>query len=243
VYRDRVVALLAFAGLDAALQAAHVLRGELDSLEAVELFLEPGLALVCEKLALARPFARPHEAYVLVEAADRRDPTEDLSAVVARLDGLRDAAVASDAHRRAELWRYREGHTTAINLLGPPHKLDVTVPIGGLGPFMHRVPDVVADLAPNAVTWLFGHAGDGNVHVNITGLDPDDERVDEAVLELVASMGGSISAEHGIGTAKRRWLRLAHTDAEIAAMAAIKDALDPDRILNPNALLPRAQAR
>jgi FAD/FMN-containing dehydrogenase len=72
----------------------------------------------------------------------------------------------------------------------------------------------------------------------VTGVDPDDERVDDHVLGLVVSSGGSISAEHGIGTAKKRWLPLNRTASEIAAMRAVKGALDPHGILNPNALLP-----
>ena len=91
---------------------------------------------------------------------------------------------------------------------------------------------------PSAQVWLFGHAGDGNLHVNVTGPAPDDERVDETVLTLVADLGGSISAEHGIGTAKKRWLHLNRSPDEIAAMRAIKHALDPQGILNPNVLLP-----
>ena len=66
----------------------------------------------------------------------------------------------------------------------------------------------VAAVAPDARVWLFGHAGDGNVHVNVTGVAPDDDRVTDAVLRLVAELHGSISAEHGIGTAKRRWVHL-----------------------------------
>ena len=87
-------------------------------------------------------------------------------------------------------------------------------------------------------TWLFGHVGDGNIHVNVTGLPPDDDRVDDAVLGLVAEFGGSISAEHGIGTAKRRWLHLSRTPAEVEAFRSLKRALDPDGVLNPNVLLP-----
>jgi FAD/FMN-containing dehydrogenase len=79
--------------------------------------------------------------------------------------------------------------------------------------------------------------GDGNIHVNVTGLAPDDERVDDAVFRLVAELGGSISAEHGIGTAKRRWLHLSRSPEERAAFRSIKDALDPDGILNPGVLL------
>jgi FAD/FMN-containing dehydrogenase len=83
---------------------------------------------------------------------------------------------------------------------------------------------------------LFGHVGDGNLHVNILGLAPGDDTVDHAVLELVARHGGSISAEHGIGVAKRADLHLTRTPAEIAAMRSIKAALDPDARLNPGVI-------
>ena len=71
----------------------------------------------------------------------------------------------------------------------------------------------------------------------MSGLDPDDERVDEEVFALVGRYGGSISAEHGIGTAKKRWLHLSRTAEEITAFRAIKGALDPDGVLNPNVLV------
>ncbi|HWD50876.1 MAG TPA: FAD-linked oxidase C-terminal domain-containing protein, partial [Acidimicrobiales bacterium] len=136
------------------------------------------------------------------------------------------------------LWRYREAHTEAVNTLGPPHKLDVTLPLGSLAEFVDRVPERVRAVVPTARTWLFGHAGDGNIHVNVTGLPPEDDRVDEAVLRMVGEFGGSISAEHGIGTAKRRWLSLSRSPEEISAFRSIKRALDPDGVLNPNVLLP-----
>ena len=81
-----------------------------------------------------------------------------------------DAAVA-DSGRAAALWGYRERHTEAINLLGPPHKLDVTLPADRLAHFVDSVPAVVGKVAPDAQVWLFGHVADGNIHVNITGLD------------------------------------------------------------------------
>ena len=85
--------------------------------------------------------------------------------------------------------------------------------------------------------WLFGHAADGNVHVNVTGIPPGDDAVDDAVFKLAAAMGGSVSAEHGIGTAKRRWLHLNRTEDEVAAFGVLKAALDPDGVLNPSVLL------
>jgi FAD/FMN-containing dehydrogenase len=119
--------------------------------------------------------------------------------------------------------------------LGPaPHKLDVTLPLGSLAAFVDEVREVTR---PHRCV-LFGHAADGNVHVNLVGPAPDDETVDDAVLRLVAERAGSISAEHGIGTAKKRWLHLNRSAAEIDAFRAIKAALDPAGMLNPNALLP-----
>jgi FAD/FMN-containing dehydrogenase len=98
----------------------------------------------------------------------------------------------------------------------------------------------VHELVPGARTILFGHLGDGNVHVNVLGADPDDLRVDEAVLRLVAAAGGTISAEHGVGVAKAHWLGLVRPPGELAAMRAVKHALDPRGILNPGAVLPPA---
>jgi FAD/FMN-containing dehydrogenase len=105
-----------------------------------------------------------------------------------------------------------------------------------LAEFVGRVHAVVASVSRTAEVWLFGHAADGNIHVNVTGIAPDDETVDDAVFRLAAELGGSVSAEHGIGTAKRRWLHLNRTESEIAVFEALKGALDPDRVLNPSVL-------
>ena len=233
-----VVALLAFDDIDAALDAVGGLRRALDCLQAVELFFQDGLDLVCERLGLARPFAARHRAFVLVEAAAGTDPTVALADAIEGLAGLSDVAVAGDDRAARDLWRYREAHTEAINLLGPPHKLDVTLPADQLPGFVAEVADQVSAVAPDAVVWLFGHAADGNIHVNVTGVEPDDDRVTDAVLQLVARRRGSISAEHGIGTAKRKWLHLVRSRTEIDAFRAIKRALDPDAVLNPHVLLP-----
>jgi len=236
----KVVALLAFPDVHSALDATAVLRRELTTVEAIELFFDDGLTLVSDTLRLARPFPEDHAVLVLVECADRRDPTAELAAVVEDLDGLADAAVATEPGPRAALWRFREGHTEAINTLGAPHKLDVTLPAANMAHFVHTVRGVIAGVDPGATAWLFGHAADGNIHVNITGVAPDDERTDEAVLRHVASLGGSISAEHGIGTAKRAMLHLNRSEAELAVFRAVKHALDPSAILNPEVLLPPA---
>lgn len=234
----RVTALLSFATVGDAVAAVVPLRRSLPTLEACELMLDSGLELVCRTAQLPAPFPEHAAAYLLVECAAETDPTPELAEAVASLSRVVDVAVGETTSRRAALWAYREGHTEAVNLVGPPHKLDVTLPAHALAEFVDRVAAVIATVAPDADTWLFGHAADGNIHVNVTGVAPDDERVDDGVLQLVAALGGSISAEHGIGTAKKRWLHLCRDAAEVEAFRAIKGALDPDGILNPNVLLP-----
>jgi FAD/FMN-containing dehydrogenase len=236
---ERAVALLAFESAVLAVEAAASLRRWVGVLEAVEFFLQSGLSLVCSTFAFAAPFPSEFPAYLLVEAASASDPTDVLAEVVDSLAGVADVALATSSSRRADLWRYRESHTEAINSVGVPHKLDVSVPLQRLAELVERAPEVVAVVAggDGVRTWLFGHAADGSVHVNVTGVDPADETVDDAVFELVAELGGSVSAEHGIGAAKRRWLQLNRSGSEIAAMRAVKRALDPAGILNPNVLL------
>ncbi|QGG95344.1 FAD-binding oxidoreductase [Actinomarinicola tropica] len=236
---QRAVALVGFTGTAAAVAAIGPLRRRLPALEALELVFADGVAAVGEARGARPPFDGA-AALLLVEVAGSGDLLEGLAPVLADLDGVVDTAVATDGPRCEELWRWRDDHTDVINQVGdtPPHKLDVTVPLDRLGRFVEEVRALVADLAPAARLWLFGHAGDGNLHVNVTGLAPDDETVDRAVVELVAGSGGSISAEHGIGRAKRPWLHLNRTPEEIAAFRSIKDALDPAGILNPGVLVP-----
>jgi len=227
---ERATALLAVGSVGEAMEAFVALRRRAPSLEAAELLLDDGLALVEAEGLASSPFRDRHPAYVLVECAARSDPTEELAEAVAALE-VRDVAVASDATQRAALWMCREGHTEAIARRGVPHKLDVSLPLGAIPAFLAAL----RELQPGAI--VFGHAGDGNLHVNLLGLAPEDDAADEAVLQLVAGHGGSISAEHGVGVAKARWLELTRSPDEIAAMRAIKRALDPDGVLNPGVLL------
>jgi len=240
----RTTGLLAFADGDTAVGALVALRRRLPgTLEAVELFLADGVALVCGHLGLAPPFGRLDPVYLLVEAAAAHDPTDELAEAVLAggvADRALDTAVESDPAGRARLWRYREAHTEAINAAGVPVKLDVTLPVGELAGFLPAACAAVEAAAPGARCILFGHAGDGNVHVNVLGAGAPERTaaVEDAVLRLVARLGGSISAEHGIGTAKRAWLHLNRSPAEIDTFRAIKAAFDPAGILNPHVLLP-----
>ncbi len=234
----RVVALVAMASVDSAVRAVARWRSGMPSLEAAELMLHDGVALVASRFGIPLPFDRPSPVYVLLDAAGELDPTDQLGDAVAGVEGVVDVAVAADSARRTALWRLREEHTPAINTVGVPHKFDVTLPQPRLAEFVDVVGPAVAAVAPAAQVWLFGHIGDGNVHVNVTGVAPESRELDDAVYGLVISMGGSISAEHGIGTAKARYLAADRSPADLTAMRAIKHALDPAGVLNPNVLLP-----
>ncbi|HEX7133172.1 MAG TPA: FAD-binding oxidoreductase [Iamia sp.] len=234
---ERALAALAFATMADAVVAVGELRRSLPGLEAAEAYRAAEADLVAGYLGAAPAIAPAPPVTVLVEAAGHDDPVDALAAVVGSLDGVVDAVVATDGPRRAALWRHRESLTEAIATLGPHHKLDVSLPATELAVFADEVPAHVAAVAPAARTWIFGHLGDGNLHVNVSGVDPDDHAVDDAVLALVLDRRGSISAEHGVGTAKRAWLARQRGPAAVAAMSAVKAALDPAGIMNPAVLL------
>ncbi len=110
------------------------------------------------------------------------------------------------------------------------------MPLSRYADLIDRAADTVRRVDPAARTISYGHIADGNVHVNVLGPVPDDHAVDDAVLELVLELGGSVSAEHGIGVAKVDWLVRDRGEAVVRAMRALKHAWDPSGILNPGVL-------
>lgn len=177
------------------------------------------------------PTLATDEVALLVEWAGDADAPMTLMDAI----GDRSHAVARDSGGRRDLWQVRDRATESIARLGIPHKLDVTLPLSTLASFVIHVTRLVEEARHEV--FVFGHLGDGNLHVNIVGPAAADERIDGAVLELAASLGGSISAEHGIGRHKRSHLPLSRSSTEIAVMRSIKAALDPKGLLNPGVLL------
>ena len=235
--RRRAVAVIGLADAAAAVAAAGKLRRELGTVLAIELFTDAALDLVMRHAAVPPPFADRCPVYLLVEAgADDEDPTDGLVAALDRLEPGDAVAIASDEAGRHRLWQLRERLTESVNAEGIPHKLDVSVPLGRYAEMVERAPAVVSATDASARTIVYGHLGDANVHVNVIGPPPDDERVDDAILKLVLELGGSISAEHGIGVAKVAWLARDRGEPAVAAMRAIKRAWDPNGILNPGVL-------
>jgi FAD/FMN-containing dehydrogenase len=231
-------ALTLLAGLDTIAAAADLharIRALAPGLRAAEYFEAAGVALVRELAGLPAPLGRPAPAYLLAEISG----TAEDAGRLAELPELQDAAIAMDGADRAALWSYRERHTEAISTIGIPHKMDVAVPLAELAAFRAELDQAVRAAASSGDprVFVFGHIGAGNLHVNVLGPDPADGAVDEAVMRLAAAHSGTISAEHGIGRAKARLLHLSRSPQEIAAMRAVKAALDPDGLLNPGVLL------
>jgi FAD/FMN-containing dehydrogenase len=224
---------------------------EVSGLASAEFFTQAGLDLLAEHAGLPLPLRPPAPAYLLLEAAGP-GAAEELAGLV----GDRPAAVGTGAAERARLWASRERHPEAAGFVGVPLKLDVSVPAARWVRLASEVAGVVAQADPGALVITYGHVADGNLHVNVVpgagvaggagtaagagtaGTGAGDGRHEDAVFSFVASLGGSISAEHGIGALKARWLPLVRSDAERALFARLRAAFDAAGILNPH-VLPR----
>ena len=232
----RAVALFGCASVPATLALLQTLRGALGPrLEAADFSSGAGLELVRARRGLAAPLARAWPWYLTVQVG-AEDPVTVLDGALGP-DEI-DVAVADSTTGRTALWAYRDGLNEAINAEGVPHKFDVSLPLAAIPAFLDAADAAIARLDSAARIIHYGHLGDGNLHVNVLGLAPGDERADDTILRLVAAHRGSISAEHGIGIAKRAWLGLTRSEAELATMRALKAAFDPGGVLAPGRILP-----
>ncbi|MGE5211582.1 MAG: FAD-binding oxidoreductase [Acidobacteriota bacterium] len=230
--------------LESALSLLAAARRRLGSLDSIEIIWPDALDLVsshlaASKLATSAPVeVPPHGVAVVIECADHVDPTADLHAVLADVAGVAATAIATDGARRGRLLAFRDRITDSIATAAtesgtPTYKLDVAVPVGSL----ERLLDVARAAADRHGARLipFGHLAEGNVHLNfLDATDPDGIAGD--VLPIVAELGGTISAEHGVGIAKTKWLHLVRSPGELDALRSIRRALDPTGTLNPGVL-------
>ena len=194
------------------------------------------------------PLAERAPWYVLVELAwslpDGLMPAaEAWLADAFEADLLLDATIAASEGQRRMLWRMREELSPAMRQEGKIIRNDISVPVGRIPELIVRGQPLIERLVPDGRLLPFGHLGDGNLHFNIllplaTGqLEPLRETVQHAVCDLVQELGGSISAEHGIGRLKRDELAARKDPLEIELMRRLKTALDPQGILNPGAVI------
>ncbi|ULE31524.1 FAD-binding oxidoreductase [Mycobacterium sp. IDR2000157661] len=232
----RTTAICGFADLDALIAAGRVFR-DVDGIAALELIDARASALTAEQAGVAAPVEGAWQ--LLIELAGDSDQTERLAAVIERSELAGEPAVGVDPATQQRLWAVREAIAEVLGVYGPPLKFDVSLPLSSIRRFAAEATELVAAHAPQAIPVLFGHIGEGNLHLNLVRctLDGSAERaLFAAMMELIARLGGNVSSEHGVGTRKRDYLAMSRTDADIAAMRAVKAAFDPGGYLNPAVL-------
>jgi FAD/FMN-containing dehydrogenase len=189
------------------------------------------------------PLSQEHPLYVLVESeggSQARDSERFEEALGEAIEeGLvEDAVIAKSAAESEAMWAMRDDVEQLLRLR-PLFAFDVSLPIAAMSDYVADVRAAVAGRWPEGKVFVLGHMGDGNLHVGVSAGPPDGadrEAVEKIVYGPLAAIGGSVSAEHGIGLEKKPYLPLSRTPAEIALMKKLKRALDPAGILNPGKL-------
>jgi FAD/FMN-containing dehydrogenase len=221
-------------------------------LSAFELLSRLGIEFALKHGTKTRdPFSTPHPWYLLFELTSPRVGeelhrlAETLLQEAIEAQEITDAIVTTSLSQAADLWRLRELMSEMQKPEGGSIKHDVSVPVARVPEFIARANQLVELMIPGARPVPFGHIGDGNIHYNVTqpvGMDKDVflsnwESLNAAVHEIVLDLGGSISAEHGIGRMKRELLPHAKGEVAVELMQTIKAGFDPNGILNPGKVL------
>jgi FAD/FMN-containing dehydrogenase len=215
--------------------------------DAFELMGREGLALVLKNIPDTRdPFGPAYPWYVLIELASGEPGgaeagLERLLASAFEQELILDAAIAQSEQQTRAFWRIREDHSAAQKPEGAEWKHDVSVPVSRIPAFLEEANAAVARFHPGARVVAFGHVGDGNVHYDVlqpVGVDPAAfsalrDEGSRIVHDIVARYDGSISAEHGLGRMKSQEALRYKSEVQVEAMRAVRDALDPKRIMNP----------
>jgi FAD/FMN-containing dehydrogenase len=226
----RITAVCGFADLDALVEAGRTFR-DVDGIAALELIDGRAAALTAEHLGVGAPVAG--DWLLLVELAADQDQTDRLGEL---LDGLQlsgEPAVGVDVAAQQRLWRLRESLAEVLGVYGPPLKFDVSLPLGAIAEFAGDATALIEARAHDALPLLFGHIGEGNLHLNVLRVPLERERELYApMMDLIAESGGNVSSEHGVGSRKRDYLGMSREAADIAAMRTVKAALDPTGYLN-----------
>ncbi|MDX1958761.1 MAG: FAD-binding oxidoreductase [Leptospiraceae bacterium] len=216
---------------------------------AFEFFTEHCLNQVVEHLGVNRPFSTPSEYYVLLEFEAEENESEHLYSFLEEVTNkelITDGSVAQNSTQKKTFWKYREGISESLSILHTVHKNDISLPLREMEPFLKSMEELLNVKYPGFEIALFGHIGDGNLHLNI--LKPKEmsnedfftscKKVDPEMFALVKKHNGSISAEHGIGLLKKDFLNFSRSQTEIQLMRQIKSVFDPKGILNPGKVLP-----
>lgn len=235
----RVTAVAGFDDLDALIATGRRLR-DTDGIAALELIDARASALTAEHLGVRAVVDGSWQ--LLVEMAGDTDQSDILASVLGDAALTGEPAVGVDVSAQQRLWQVREAIGEVLGWYGPPLKFDVSLPLSSIAGFTARAVAITAAQAPDAIPVLFGHIGEGNLHLNLVRCNVSDETeraLYAAMMTLIADSGGNVSSEHGVGTRKRDYLTMSRTDADITAMRTVKAAFDPTGYLNSAVLLRR----
>jgi FAD/FMN-containing dehydrogenase len=238
---------------DAAIELLASLRSASgDSLSAFELMPRIALDFALKHVAgTIDPLSEPFPWYVLLELSTGtggdafRETIEEALGEAMEAGLVQDATLASSEAQAKQLWFIREAIVEAQKYEGGSIKHDISIPVSSVGTFITKATEAVERTIPGARPVPFGHVGDGNIHFNVNqpvGADTEAylaqwDTLNEVVHDIVLSMDGSISAEHGIGTFKREELSRVKSPIELDLMRRVKAALDPQGLLNPGKVL------
>lgn len=235
-----------------ALQLLRDFEAKTDRIEGFELIPGDSLALVLRHIPGTRaPLADEHPWNVLIEATSHSqdtDPAELLQSLLAGAieDKLVDDAMVASSEAQAEaLWKIRDSISEAERAEGLSTAHDISVAVADMPKFLLEAKSAVEEAFPGTVASAFGHLGDGNLHFHVRAggraapgwIEDEGHAIERFVDDLVTQAGGSISAEHGIGQMKRSELERLARPGDLAALRAIKHALDPKRLMNPGKLV------
>ncbi|MBP2450785.1 FAD/FMN-containing dehydrogenase [Mycolicibacterium lutetiense] len=233
----RVTAICGFADLEALVDTGRIFR-DLEGIAALELIDARASALTTEHLGVPAPVEGAWQ--LLIELAGDSDQTERLADALEGADICGEPAVGVDAGAQQRLWQVRESVAEVLGLFGPPLKFDVSLPLSAIQGFAVAAAELIAVHAPEAIPVLFGHIGEGNLHLNVLRCSTDAEpALYAAMMPLIADCGGNVSSEHGVGSRKRDYVAMSRTEADIAAMRTVKTAFDPGDYLNRAVLFTR----
>jgi FAD/FMN-containing dehydrogenase len=249
--KSRNAAFVAVASPKAALDLLALAKADSGGgVEAFELMSAPGVGFAERYIPGCRnPLTGDYPWYVLIELAGAEDGQAERALQRILETGLEstlilDAAIAQSEAQSHDFWRIRESQSAAQKAEGSAWKHDVSVPVARVPDFMATATAAVEAYSPGARVVAFGHVGDGNIHYDVlppVGGDPAAHSAlrdggARIVHDIVASLGGSISAEHGLGTMKTQEALRYKDPVAVVAMRAVRLALDPGRIMNPRVL-------
>ena len=221
------------------------------TITAFEFFTDVAHGIVLQHAQGARtPFQQRAPFYVILEVEDAAGGASVMEPLLEKLyeEGVcLDAVIAQNSAQFKDLWSLRENITESLSAHGHVRKNDISLPIDMLDAFIRELVDEVAKAPKDIEVVLFGHIGDGNLHINYVGPRSGDKnkfqdaarKVEERIFALLPKYRGSVSAEHGIGLLKKKDLSLSRSEAEINLMRGIKNLLDPAGIMNPGKIFDR----